>query len=71
VGETAGTPLAGNAEGARLPRRYLVEKTMLGDSEQKKGPHDPVISFSIKTNANYSDALLSISIRTAASLEIG
>jgi len=41
VGETAGLPLnrvGDNAEGAKLPRRYVAEKTSPGALELKKSP---------------------------------
>jgi len=41
MGEAAGLPLdraGGNAEGAKLPRRYVAEKTSPRALELKKGP---------------------------------
>ena len=41
MGETAGLPLdraGGNAEGAKLPRRYVAEKTSPRALELKKSP---------------------------------
>jgi hypothetical protein len=42
----------GNAEGARVPRGYVVEKTRPGASEQRKRSHDHPRAFSILPNAN-------------------
>jgi hypothetical protein len=39
MGEPAVPPLAGNAEGARIPRRYVAEKTSPRALELKKSPH--------------------------------
>ena len=37
----------------RLRRRQSLAKIRLGESEQKKGPHDPVIPFSSRPNTDY------------------
>ena len=39
MGETAAPPKAENAEGARLPRKQVAEKTSPGALERKKGFH--------------------------------
>ncbi len=41
-----------NAEGVRIPRGYVVEKTRPGALEQKKRPHDIPTAFSVASNAN-------------------
>jgi hypothetical protein len=41
-----------NAEGAKIPCRYVVEITRPGALEQKKRPHEPPAHFSVMSNAD-------------------
>jgi len=48
MGETAGFPLdraGNNAEGARLPRKYVAEKTRPGALELRKSAHYLIVVF--------------------------